>query len=203
MTEIHCRHDFRHMADFAAWPVIGKGMERICYLNPSDRTRLFKISPKSRAKQTLREIKYFRFLIEHGIPFDHLPKFYGEIRGNDFIGFEQEFIPSAENNALPETLASYLARLSSPEQIQLVRHALEKLKSYLLRYNILALDIHPDNIVVQNTETGIRMVLIDGIYNTEWIPVSTYSRFFGKRKILRKWEKFSKNLSARYPLLHI
>lgn len=38
------------------------------------------------------------------------------------------------------------------------------------------------------------MVLIDNIYNSEFIPVSNYCRFFAKRKIDRKWQRFEDSL---------
>lgn len=80
------------MTDYTTWPVIGKGTERTCYLNPADKTHLVKISPRTNAKQTLREISYFGYLKRKGVPFDHLPRFYGKIEGEGFIGIEQELI---------------------------------------------------------------------------------------------------------------
>ncbi|WAV89992.1 YrbL family protein [Oxalobacter aliiformigenes] len=193
------------MTDYTAWPVIGRGAERTCYLNPVDKTRLVKISPRKNAKQTLREIKYFRFLIRRGIPFDHIPKFYGEISGDDFIGFEQEFISGDDprHDSIPETLEQYLRHLSSQEDIQKLRNALEKLKTYLLRYNIIPCDLLPDNIVVKHGTTGPKLILIDGLGGTELIPASNYFKLLGNRKILRKWEKFSKKLSAKFQQLDL
>ncbi len=193
------------MTDYTAWPVIGRGTERICYLNPSDKTRLVKISPKKNAKQTLREIKYFRFLIKRDVPFDHLPKYYGEIEDDDFIGFEQEFISGthSENGAIQETLEQYLHRVTSTQQVLEIRDALEKLKTYLLRYNIIPSDLLPDNIVVRHDHAGLKLILIDGLGSTELIPASNYFKVLGNRKILRKWDKFSRRLFAKYRQLNI
>lgn len=200
------QHRFIHnMTDYTAWPVIGRGAERICYLNPFDKTRLVKISPKKNAKQTLREIKYFRFLIKRGIPFDHIPKFYGEIIGDDFIGFEQEFIPGTDprHDLIPETLEQYISCLSSQADIHKLRNALEKLKTYLLRYNIIPSDLLPDNIVVRHDDAELKLILIDGLGSTELIPASNYFKLLGNRKILRKWDKFSRRLFAKYRQLNI
>ena len=99
------------------------------------------------------------------------------------------------------TIDQYLSKPRSSQEIREFMEALDELKSYLLRYNILALGIDHNNIVVQNTGAGIKMVLIDGVYDTEWIPVSKYFRFFGNRKIMRRWNRFMNQLHERYPQL--
>lgn len=195
------------MTDYTSWPVIGKGTERTCYLNPSDQTRLVKISSLANSKQTRREIRYFQFLIKRGIPFDHIPKFYGSVQGTGFIGLEQEYVRNVDTNGQygspPESIHQYLSVPLSRASIRQFLDALNELKIYLLRYNIIPCDLGADNIVVKKTVTGnIRLVLIDGLGGTELIPASNYFRILGNRKILRKWEKFLKKLSVRYPQLN-
>ncbi|MCZ4065153.1 PhoP regulatory network YrbL family protein [Oxalobacter sp. JAC-2022] len=80
------------MIDYTTWRVIGQGTERTCYQHPENPARCVKIIRKSRFKQTLREISYFGYLKRKGVPFDHLPRFYGKIEGEGFIGIEQELI---------------------------------------------------------------------------------------------------------------
>ena len=195
------------MIDYTAWPVIGKGMERTCYLNPDDPSRLVKISLDGNTRQTEREIRYFRFLIARGIPFDHIPKFYGEIHGDGFIGFEQECICDStdpENGRPPAMILwQYLSHPLSQEQIQELQAALDELKAYLLRYNIIPSDLDVDNIVVQHVPSGIRLFLIDGFGSTELIPVSNFIHFIGNRKIIRKWEKFILRTCERFPQVHL
>lgn len=193
------------MTDYTAWPVIGRGAERTCYLNPADKTRLVKISPRRNAKQTLRRNKIFPLSDPARYSVRPHSQIYGEISGDDFIGFEQEFIPGADprHDSIPETLEQYLHHLSSQEDIQKLRNALEKLKTYLLRYNIIPCDLLPDNIVVKHGTTGPKLILIDGLGGTELIPASNYFKVLGNRKILRKWEKFSKKLSAKFQQLDL
>ena len=205
------------MIDYTTWRVIGQGTERTCYQNPEKPARCVKIIRNSRFKQTLREISYFGYLKRKGVPFDHLPRFYGKIEGEGFIGIEQELIrdtvPSGKSADMftpprhdlqavsSPTIDQYLSKPRSSQEIREFMEALDELKSYLLRYNILALGIDHNNIVVQNTGAGIKMVLIDGVYDTEWIPVSKYFRFFGNRKIMRRWNRFMNQLHERYPQL--
>lgn len=187
------------MIDYTSWPLIGQGTERTCYLNPSDTTRLVKISPLENSKQTRREIRYFQFLIKRGIPFDHIPRFYGTVQGTGFIGLEQEFVRNAAGPDLsPPTIHQYLSCPLSRRQIRQFLDALDELKAYLLRYNVIPCDLDLDNIVVKKTATGIRLILIDGLGSTELIPASNYFRVLGNRKILRKWEKFRGKLLAKH-----
>ena len=191
------------MIDYTAWPVIGKGMERTCYLNPDDPSRLVKISLDGNTRQTEREIRYFRFLMSRGGPFDHIPQFYGEVHGDGFIGFEQEYvrdfhIPESESSPAM-ALLSYLSSPLSQEQTEELQAALDELKAYLLRYNIIPSDLDVDNIVIKRVPSGIRLILIDGFGSTELIPASNFFRFIGNRKIIRKWEKFLQRMGKRFP----
>ena len=72
----------------------------------------------------------------------------------------------------------------------------------MLKYNVLALGIDHNNVVVNRTADGsIRLILIDGVYDTEWLPVSKYIPFFGRKKILRRWARFIDKLHSRFPQL--
>ncbi len=191
------------MIDYTAWPVIGKGTERTCYLNPDDPSRLVKINLAGNTRQTQREIRYFRFLLDRGVPFDHIPKFYGEIHGDGFIGFEQEYVrdfSDSETESMPAVaLLNYMASPLSQEQTEELQAALDELKAYLLRYNIIPNDLGVDNMVVKRMPSGIRLILIDGFGSTELIPASNFFRFIGNRKIIRKWEKFIRRTGERFP----
>ena len=203
------------MIDYTNWRVIGRGTERTCYQNPADPARCVKIARKGRFKQTIRETGYFRFLANRGVPFDHLPQFYGKIEEKGIIGIEQELIldrmaddgsGNGERMNSSKTIDQYLASRRTPEEIRIFWHALDELKAWLLKYNVLALGIDHNNVVVNLTEGGgarnTRMILIDGVYDTEWIPVSKYLPCFGRRKILRRWNRFIDQLHERYPQLN-
>ncbi|WP_321416500.1 YrbL family protein [uncultured Desulfobacter sp.] len=47
-------------------------------------------------------------------------------------------------------------------------------------------------------ETTGRCVIIDNIGNSDFIPICTYNKFLGNKKILRKWKRFEKALSKEY-----
>ena len=96
-------------------------------------------------------------------------------------------------------LLSYLSSPLSQEQTEELQAALDELKAYLLRYNIIPSDLDVDNIVIKRVPSGIRLILIDGFGSTELIPASNFFRFIGNRKIIRKWEKFLQRMGKRFP----
>lgn len=185
------------MRDYSNWPLIGQGEERSCYLNPDDPSRMVKFSPINQSTQTRREIRYFNELIRKGIPFDCIPLYYGEIHEKDRLGIEQEYIadePGSTRRA--PTVNEYVSRPLTAEEIAEFRKAYSQLKDYLLRYNVIPANLALLNIVVSKTASGIRLVMVDGVGGTELIPLSNWFRFFGKRKINRKWEKLTRKLNS-------
>lgn len=199
------------MIDYTSWQIIGRGTERTCYRHPEDATRCVKIARSDRTKQTLREIGYFSYLAGKGVPFEHIPRFYGKVRTSDSVGIEQELVvdrietdtSSRTMETSPsKTIDQYFSSPRTPDEIAAFWQAIGELKEWLLKYNVLALGIDHNNVVVNRTADGnIRLILIDGVYDTEWIPVSKYIPFFGRKKILRRWARFMKQLQQRYPYL--
>ncbi|EEO28025.1 YrbL family protein [Oxalobacter paraformigenes] len=185
------------MTDYTNWPLIGQGEERSCYLNPDDPTRMAKFSPIRQSTQTRREIRYFNTLIKKGVPFDFIPRYYGEIHEKDRLGIEQEFIADEPDSfrAAP-TVSDYVSRSLTAEEIAEFRKAYFQLKDYLLRWNVIPANLAISNVVVSKTPSGLRLVMVDGVGGTELIPLANWFRFLGKRKIERKWVKLTRRLNA-------
>lgn len=177
------------MEDFTKWPEIGRGDERVCYQNPSDPARCIKVSRKEKCKQSRREIRYFRYLVRRGVSFAHIPKFYGVIETEDLIGIEQELIQTPSGTH-PLDIRHYLKQNLSEEQHQEFWRALAKLKSYMLRYNIIPCDLVMSNMLVLEEPGGMRIMLVDGLGGAEVIPFSDYIPYLGRKKINRKWKRF-------------
>lgn len=185
------------MKDYTNWPLIGQGEERSCYRDPDDPSRMVKFSLSGRSKQTRREIRYFTSLLRKGIPFDFIPRYYGEIREKDRLGIEQEYITDELGSTRPApTVDAYVSSPLTAEEIDAFRKAYFQLKDWLLRFNVIPANLALGNVVVSKTPSGIRLVMVDGIGGTEWLPLANWFRFFGKRKINRKWAKLSCKLNA-------
>ena len=186
--------------DFTTWRFIGGGSERKCYQDPHDPTRLIKISPKDNAKQTRREIEYYQHLIDHKVPFDHIPRFYGKFEQGNFIGVEQELIlasPGSSDRA--PRLQEFLDKSPSEVEISELHIALDKLKGYLMKWNIVVNDLQISNIVVQKNENGIRLVIIDGLGGTELIPLSHWFKSVCRQKTSRHWVKLCRKITRQNP----
>jgi len=169
--------------------LIGQGSERLCYRSPDNPRFVIKLSPKGHAKQTKREVSYFKFLKKHGVPFTHLPAFGDMVHVDGYIGFEQEAVTDADGR-LSRTLAEYF-QIHAIDNVPL-RELLADLYRYMYEYNILPCDLNQNNILLQFTENGPKLVLVDGLGNTDFISLGQYWKWWGRRKITRKWPRFIK-----------
>ncbi|MEZ8088214.1 YrbL family protein [Vibrio sp. 1S139] len=177
------------MQDFLNWPVIGRGSERTCYLDPKDPNRCIKVSHRDKSKQTKREVAYLEKLKKNNIDFTHLPQYYGVIDCGDYIGIIQEVVRN-DNGDIASDLRHYLKRNRSEKELSFLQDGLNELKGYLKENNIIPSDLVLSNILVLEKKESIKLVLIDGYGSTELFPLSNYLPLVGRRKIERKWNKF-------------
>ena len=124
-----------------------------------------------------------------------IPRYYGDVDTSLGTGSVFDLIMD-QNGTVSKSLAYYLSSNKETEKYgDSLFKSLDLLKDYLLQNRIIAMDIKHYNILCQKAESGIfRSFLIDNIYNSELIPISTYSPYFAKHKILRKWQRFEEKL---------
>ena len=163
---------------------LAKGTERFCFLDPTDSHFIIKLSKQKRAKQTLREIKYFSFLKRHNIPFTHLAAIKQIIQNPEYIGFIQQRICNEDGSPS----VSLKACLDNP--FSDIKELLAELIRYMYRYNILPCDLQTDNILVQQNKNHKKLFLIDGLGCTDFINIAQYYPWLGRKKILRKFLYF-------------
>jgi hypothetical protein len=128
-----------------------------------------------------------------------LPKFYGVVETSMGEGAVFDLIRDADG-AVGKTLEYYLESTSLTEQNQQgLVNAIAGLKSYLIDQNVMTMTIKPKNIVYQrqNDNEG-RAVIIDNIGNSDIVPISSHCRYFGRKKIQRKWDRFIALLQRDY-----
>jgi hypothetical protein len=72
------------------------------------------------------------------------------------------------------------------------------LRAYLMEYGIVTRTLKAKNIVYQilkkKSGAGVgRLVIIDNIGNTEFLPLANYVGFFARRKTTRQWARFERD----------
>ncbi len=182
--------------DLTALKLIGQGNERRCYIDPAapaQERRLYKAAPLSRCRQTRREIAYFNFLKQRGVPFTHIPEYYGCGRVGTFLVQIQQFIapaPGVQAYDLERALiCPEIRHTLSPAKLQ---QAYADLKSYLLRCNVLPSDMLVHNLMLTiNEDSGnYHLYLIDGLGSHTFIPLNNFIPALGERTVERQCAKF-------------
>lgn len=185
---------------------ISRGLHRKCYHHPEDANKCIKVNYNDGAEEeTNREIAYYKHLIKRNVSFDALAKYYGPVLTNYGNGHIFELIRDYNGEtAIP--LEKYLANKSLTEKYfdQLVT-GLKELKSALLKDRIITMTIKSKNILFQQlSDTNSRLVIIDNIGNSTFIPIANYIPCFAKSKIERTWQRFLKSIvkeNSHNPLL--
>ena len=128
-----------------------------------------------------------------------IPRYYGDVETNLGPGSVFDLIRDRDL-AASKSLEYYLSSEEQTEKYyESLSESLHLLKEYLRDNNVVTMNLKPYNILCQKNESGIsRLFLVDNIYNSEFIPVSNYSKFFAKRKIARKWQRFEENILNDY-----
>jgi len=179
--------------------MIGKGLHRECFTHPDSDHLCIKVVTNGNQQETEREQQYYQLLEKRDIAWDMLPKFHGNIDTNMGDGAVFDLIRDHDQNT-SKTLEFYLNDVQGFDEFSdEIFAALENLKNYLIRENIITMSIKPKNILFQKQKDGSgKIIIIDNIGNSDFFPISSYSRYFGHKKILRKWANFKILLKKHY-----
>ncbi|WP_085246641.1 YrbL family protein [Gilliamella mensalis] len=171
---------------------ISKGLHRKCYHYPDDTNKCIKVNYNDGAEQeTNREVSYYKHLIKRNISFDALAQYYGTVPTNYGKGQVFELIRDYDGKT-STPLEKYLAdeKLTQQYYADLVT-SLKNLKSALLKDRIITMTIKSKNILFQHLNTDkSRLIVIDNIGNSTFIPIANYIPMFAKAKIERTWQRF-------------
>ncbi|MDF7671384.1 YrbL family protein [Orbaceae bacterium ESL0721] len=178
---------------------VSRGLHRKCYIHPENENRCIKVNYNEGAKEeTNREIAYYKHLIRRKIAWNSLAQYYGAITTNEGVGHIFDLIRD-EDGQIAKPLEYYVAseELTKKYYDSLV-DSLKNLKTALLKDRIITMTIKSKNILFQlysnNTQQGNRLIIIDNIGNSTFIPVASYIRFMAEKKIERTWQRFLRSL---------
>ncbi|HOO40715.1 MAG TPA: YrbL family protein [Syntrophales bacterium] len=192
------------MLDLESSPMVGRGLHRACYVHPRNGNLCVKVLFPLESREPLieaeRETSYYRVLKKRGVPWTMLPEFHGEVETTRGKGYIFDLIRD-EDGSVSKTLRDYL---SSPRQAERYADALsaafDLLRDYLLQWKIITMTIKAKNILYQRiSETEGRLIIVDNIGNSDFIPICDHVGFLAERKIRRKWRRFEDLLLEEYP----
>lgn len=174
---------------------VGKGLHRECYVHPNDEQRCIKVVVAGDLSESKREQSYYKLLQKRGISWDILPRFHGVIETNMGAGAVFDLIRDYDGE-ISKTLEYYL----SSEQLDRaenpgISHAISIFKQELYRQSIITMTLSPKNIMYKKTGPNEgRLVLIDNIGNSDFIPICSYIDSLAKKKITRKLLRFDQTV---------
>lgn len=170
---------------------IAKGTERNCYIHPNESKLCVKVSHSHVKKQHNQELSYINFLLKKNkLPCDFFPNFYGTIETNQGEGLVFERIYNEDGSTI-ENLKLFIKHNGFSEQLE---NALIYLKSALLKQNIIVRDLRMINVLVKKIDNEIKLIIVDGIGNSDFIPLANYVDWYSQKKIQRHWARFEKNI---------
>ena len=182
--------------------LIGKGSHREVYKHPENENLCIKVivDGSFHSRSARREKAYHRHLERRGISWDMIPKYYGDIKTNLGIGSVFDMILD-HDGTVSKTLGYFLrSNEVTEEYYDGLSNSLCLLKEYLLANRIITKTPEHRNIACQRSQPGIsKMVVIDSVVNTDYIPICNYVHFLAKKKINRRWQRFESNLLAAFP----
>ncbi len=174
---------------------VGKGLHRECYIHPNDEQRCIKVVVAGDLSESKREQSYYKLLQKRGVSWDILPRFHGVIETNKGAGAVFDLIRDYDGE-ISKTLEYYLSseQLDNAENLG-ISQAISVFKQELYRQSIITMTLSPKNIMYK--KTGInegRLIIIDNIGNSDFIPICSYIDSLAKKKITRKLLRFEKTV---------
>lgn len=190
------------------------GGTRRCFVHPEDSNKCIKVlrpdrTPQARRRLTtgvkrLRPVKHwddqqkelaaYRQLLARDTPaiWQHIPEFFGSVETDLGLGIVTQVFRNFDGN-FPRNLEQEV-----PHGIDAsLKAGIANFKSWLRRELVVTRDLLPHNIiVVRDSSQRSRLMIVDGLGNSEWIPVSTWFRSFARRKIERKIAKFELRIES-------
>lgn len=192
------------------------GGTRRCYIHPNDATRCVKVLRPDRTPSARRaavsgwrrfkrlksfddqrkETKAYRRLKRCGqLDYTHVPLYYGTVETDQGIGIVTALFRDFDGG-FPKNLEELLPR----GMTDALEQAVDEFKQWLRRELFLTRDLLPHNIIaVADSPERYRLVIVDGIGNSEFIPLSHWFECCARAKIERKIRKFDYRIRILLP----
>ncbi|NRA19202.1 MAG: hypothetical protein HRU05_01835 [Oceanospirillaceae bacterium] len=143
--------------------LLAEGGQRLCYLHPTDSTKIIKILPQRVASDNQNELEsvYLGYLLKKGVSFKHLTQCFGYVDTN--LGRGLVFERALNSDGTPSMSLKYMMEeklLSLERQQKLVL----ELVSYLRENQIIFADMASSNIFCRRDKAGdYSLLIVDGL----------------------------------------
>lgn len=193
------------------------GGTRRCYVHPADEGLCVKVLREDRtAVARLRaatgwrklkgergfddqrkELKAYRALERRGASdWTHVPRCHGAVETDMGVGIVTDLHRDWQGD-FPPNLEELLPKSGMSAALA---DAVDEFKAWLRRDLFLSRDLLPHNIIaVADSPTRYRLVIVDGIGNSELVPFSNWFKASARRKVERKIRKFDYRLRILLP----
>jgi len=201
--------------------IFSRGGNRLCYIHPDDDNKILKVLiPKKSAvakrksapfykkfrplycfDDNLRELQAYKTLTRkekflckkrnnEEIIWKHIPKCFGKVETDLGLAVCQELIRSNNGN-IAISFRDYINTKGFTDELKI---ALNELCDFFFCNMVITRDLHSHNLVIQEKENGLHIYMVDGIGNSDLIPIANIIPFLGRGKIQRKIDRFMKRL---------
>lgn len=180
--------------------LIGRGLHRECYVHPGQPQRCVKIVVAGNSDENRREARYYERLARRGISWEMLARFHGLVATSLGEGAVFDLVRDHDGQ-VSKTLDHYLETTERTlECAGALSGGLSDLRVYLLANSIVTMTLKTKNILYcRNDESSGKLVLVDNVGNSDFIPLTNYSAALARMKIARKWRRFERAMLEQYP----
>lgn len=179
--------------------LVGRGLHRECYAHPVNSDLCVKVVVAGNSDENRREAAYYQRLSRRGISWEMLTRFHGLVQTSLGEGAVFDLVRDGDGS-VSKTLASYLkCDAITCHHREMLAQAMRNLKEYLLLNRVVTMTLKPKNILLQLDPAGDgKLVIVDNVANSDFIPITNYSARLARRKIERKWRRFENSLRREY-----
>ena len=144
-----------------------------------------------------KERKAYDALLKSGqSDWRHVPRYHGAVATDQGIGIVTD-LQRNHDGAFPANLEELLPK----GMTDALADAIDEFKAWLRRDLFLSRDLLPHNIIAVLERPGrYRLMIVDGIGNSEMLPLSSWLRTAARLKVERKIRKFDHRVEILLPM---
>ncbi|WP_165312554.1 YrbL family protein [Vibrio ziniensis] len=174
---------------------IGQGNERMCVIHPEDAAKCIKVNIPGVIHRSQNKIEnyYLSSLKRRSVPFTHIAKFYGTVETDQGQGLVFKRIVDFDGTPSIRFDKAIEQQIICSQQ---AKSLLDELNQYLLEHAIYIGDCNKDQILLQRTESGYLLKVIDGLgsRNYGWkLMLLSNIKWYARKKIKAKWPRILQN----------